>query len=121
MPDFHLNQSGQWCAGTSFVTFEDVLVPVEVTPASLCVSSFLTLPFARRRPSLQNLIGKEGAGFKMIMTNFNHERLMIIYVGHRLARVAIEDAFVYAQKRKVFGKRLIDSEVIRSKVLRPAT
>lgn len=37
--------SGQWCAGTTFVTFEDVKVPVE------------------------NLIGKEGAGFKMIMTN----------------------------------------------------
>lgn len=37
-------------------------------------------------------------------------------VGHRLARVAIEDAMVYAQKRKVFGKRLIDSEVIRNKV-----
>ncbi|KAL8287489.1 hypothetical protein RQP46_003347 [Phenoliferia psychrophenolica] len=83
--------SGQWCAGTTFVTFEDVMVPVE------------------------NLIGKENAGFKMIMTNFNHERLMIIYVGHRLARCAIEDAMVYAQKRKVFGKRLIDSEVIRSK------
>jgi len=84
--------SGQHCAGTTFVTFEDVKVPV------------------------QNLIGTEGAGFKMIMTNFNHERLMIIYVGHALARVCIEDSILYAHKRKVFGKRLIDSEVIRAKL-----
>lgn len=40
-----MNMSGQWCAGTTFVTFEDAKVPVE------------------------NLIGTEGAGFKMIMTN----------------------------------------------------
>lgn len=37
--------SGQWCAGTTFLTFEDVKVPVE------------------------NLIGTENEGFKMIMTN----------------------------------------------------
>jgi alkylation response protein AidB-like acyl-CoA dehydrogenase len=40
---------------------------------------------------------------------------MIIYVAQRLARVCIEDAMNYAHKRKVFGKRLIDSEVIRNK------
>lgn len=39
---------GQWAAGTTYVEFEDVKVPVE------------------------NLIGKEGEGFKIIMTNFNH-------------------------------------------------
>lgn len=41
---------------------------------------------------------------------------MIIYVAQRLARVCIEDAMNYANKRKVFGKKLIESEVIRSKV-----
>lgn len=39
---------GQWAAGTTWVDFEDVKVPVE------------------------NLIGQEGEGFKIIMTNFNH-------------------------------------------------
>jgi hypothetical protein len=42
--------------------------------------------------------------------------LAVIYVAQRLARVCIEDAMNYAHKRKVFNKRLIDSEVIRSKV-----
>ncbi|BGP19078.1 hypothetical protein JCM10213v2_007165 [Rhodosporidiobolus nylandii] len=83
--------SGQHCAGTTFLSFEDVRVPRE------------------------NLLGEEGKGFKYVMSNFNHERLMIIYVAHRLARVCIEDALNYAQKRVVFGKKLIESEVIRQK------
>lgn len=65
---------------------------------------------------VENLIGEQDNGFKLIMSNFAHERLMISYVAHRLARVCIEDAMNYASKRKVFGKRLIDSEVIRNKV-----
>ena len=40
---------GVWSSGTTYVTFEDVKVPVE------------------------NLIGKENQGFKVIMTNFNRK------------------------------------------------
>ncbi|GAA5946673.1 hypothetical protein JCM3765_000344 [Sporobolomyces pararoseus] len=86
-----MQMSGQLCAGTTYLTFEDVKVPVE------------------------NLLGKQDEGFKLIMNNFLHERLMIVLAAQRLARVAIEDAMNYAHKRKVFGKRLIDSEVIRNK------
>ncbi|GAA5838100.1 hypothetical protein JCM5353_004497 [Sporobolomyces roseus] len=86
-----MSMAGQHSAGTTYLTFEDVKVPVE------------------------NLIGEQDNGFKLIMSNFAHERLMISYVAHRLARVCIEDAMNYASKRKVFGKRLIDSEVIRNK------
>ncbi|GJN93482.1 hypothetical protein Rhopal_006539-T1 [Rhodotorula paludigena] len=86
-----MQMSGQHCAGTTYLTFEDVEVPVE------------------------NLIGEKDQGFKMIMNNFRHERLMIAIVAQRLARVAIEDSLAYAARRKVFGKRLIDSEVIRNK------
>ncbi len=42
--------SGVWCSGTTYVTFEDVKVPVG------------------------NLIGRENKGFQYIMANFNHER-----------------------------------------------
>jgi alkylation response protein AidB-like acyl-CoA dehydrogenase len=37
-------------AGTAYVTFENVLVPVE------------------------NLLGKENKGFLVVLSNFNHER-----------------------------------------------
>lgn len=45
-----MKMGGQWAAGTTYVDFEDVKVPVE------------------------NLIGVEGEGFKCLMNNFNHVR-----------------------------------------------
>lgn len=53
---------GVWSSGTTYITFEDVKVPVE------------------------NLIGKENQGFKVIMTNFNHERIGIIIQAVRFSR-----------------------------------
>lgn len=45
----HMKMSGSSSAGTAFVDFDDVLVPVE------------------------NVIGEVGNGFKCIVSNFNHE------------------------------------------------
>jgi len=83
---------GVWSSGTTYVTFEDVKVPVE------------------------NLIGKENKGFRVIMTNFNHERIGIIIQCIRFSRVCLEECIKYAHKRKTFGKRLIDHPVIRLKL-----
>jgi alkylation response protein AidB-like acyl-CoA dehydrogenase len=83
---------GVWSSGTTYITFEDVKVPVE------------------------NLIGKEGEGFKYIMMNFNHERWGICVQGTRFARVLFEESFRYAFKRKTFGKLLIEHPVIRLKM-----
>jgi alkylation response protein AidB-like acyl-CoA dehydrogenase len=83
---------GVWSSGTTYITFEDVKVPVE------------------------NLIGKEGEGFKYIMQNFNHERWGICVQGLRFARVLYEESFRYAHKRKTFGKLLIEHPVIRLKM-----
>eukprot|EP00026_Physarum_polycephalum_P005504 Phypoly_transcript_05539.p1 GENE.Phypoly_transcript_05539~~Phypoly_transcript_05539.p1 ORF type:complete len:541 (+),score=94.44 Phypoly_transcript_05539:246-1868(+) len=79
-------------SGTTYVTFEDVKVPVE------------------------NLIGSENKGFKYIMYNFNHERWLVIVEATRFARVCVEESFTYAHKRSTFGKRLIDHPVIRLKL-----
>ena len=87
-----MNCSGVWSSGTTYVSFEDVKVPVE------------------------NLIGKENKGFQVIMTNFNHERLGIIIQGARFARVCYEEAYKYSQKRETFGKKLIEHPVIRMKL-----
>jgi len=83
---------GVWSSGTTYITFEDVKVPVE------------------------NLIGKENQGFKVIMTNFNHERIGIIIQCLRFSRVCYEESIKYAHKRKTFGQRLIDHPVIRLKL-----
>ncbi|KAF2022221.1 short-chain specific acyl-CoA dehydrogenase mitochondrial precursor [Aaosphaeria arxii CBS 175.79] len=83
---------GVWSSGTTYITFEDVKVPVE------------------------NLIGKENQGFKVVMTNFNHERIGIIIQCIRFSRVCYEESIKYAHKRRTFGKRLIDHPVIRLKL-----
>ncbi|CAG8950830.1 hypothetical protein HYFRA_00003047 [Hymenoscyphus fraxineus] len=83
---------GVWSSGTTYITFEDVKVPVE------------------------NLIGKENQGFKVIMTNFNHERIGIIIQCLRFSRVCYEESIKYAHKRRTFGKKLIDHPVIRLKL-----
>lgn len=82
---------GVWSSGTTYVTFEDTKVPVE------------------------NLLGKENQGFKVIMSNFNHERIGIIIQCVRFSRVCYEEAMKYAHKRKTFGKKLISHPVIRMK------
>jgi len=83
---------GVWSSGTTYVTFEDVKVPVG------------------------NLIGKENQGFKVIMTNFNHERIGIIIQSLRFARVCYEESVKYASKRKTFGVKLINHPVLRQKL-----
>jgi len=83
---------GNWTAGTAFVRFEDVRVPIE------------------------NLIGEENQGFKLVMLNFNHERFVICAQGTRAARVLLEDCVKYAKKRKTFGKYLIEHQVIKHKI-----
>ncbi|PRP89639.1 hypothetical protein PROFUN_00903 [Planoprotostelium fungivorum] len=84
--------SGVWPSGTTYITFEDVKVPVE------------------------NLIGKENEGFKYVMYNFNHERWGIVCQASRFARVCYEESFLYAHKRRAFGQRLIDQPVVRNKL-----
>jgi alkylation response protein AidB-like acyl-CoA dehydrogenase/predicted heme/steroid binding protein len=80
------------CAGTSFITYDNVKVPVE------------------------NLLGKENMGFQVIMYNFNHERWAIIAAVQRYSRLVIEECVKWAHQRLVFGKRLIDQPVIRHRL-----
>ena len=78
-------------AGTSLVSFEDLLVPVE------------------------NLIGVENQGFPMIMANFNHERWSICSGVLARSRRVVEEAQKWAMQRLVFGKPLMSQPVIQSK------
>ena len=84
--------SGVWASGTTYITFENVKVPVE------------------------NLVGAENKGFKCVMLNFNQERMGICIQATRFARVCLEESIKYAQKRETFGKKLIDHPVIRHKI-----
>ncbi|KAK5194577.1 hypothetical protein LTR92_005820 [Exophiala xenobiotica] len=87
-----LQVMGQQTGGTTYIELDDVRVPVE------------------------NLVGKEGEGMKYIMTNFNHERMLISIGVTRQARVALSTAVEYAMKREAFGKTLMDQPVVRHRI-----
>jgi acyl-CoA dehydrogenase len=87
-----LDKMGWWASDTAQIHFHDVAVPAE------------------------NLVGAEGRGFPAIMLNFNNERLALAAGAIAYARVATEEAIVWAQQRQTFGKRLADHQVIRHKI-----
>lgn len=79
-------------AGTAYVTFENVKVPVG------------------------NLLGTENRGFQCIMANFNHERWAMAAANNRLSRLVVEECMKWATQRKVFGKPLASQPVIQEKL-----
>ena len=84
-------------AGTCYIIFENVQVPVE------------------------NLLGKQGGGFAVIMYNFNHERWFIVAGMVSACRRVIEDCFLWANQRIVFGNPLLNQPVIRNKLAHMVT
>jgi len=61
----------------------------------------------------KNLIGgREGNGFKQIMTGLESERINVAARGVGLARAAFEDAVNYAQQRSTFGKPIWEHQTI---------
>ncbi|KAF5115037.1 hypothetical protein DV454_002577 [Geotrichum candidum] len=87
-----IKTQGMGNSGSTYIEFDNVKVPVE------------------------NIIGKENQGFKVIMSNFNHERIGIIIQANRFSRLLYEEAVRHAHRRKTFGKRLIEHDVIRNKL-----
>ncbi|MGD9721251.1 MAG: acyl-CoA dehydrogenase family protein [Pirellulales bacterium] len=64
-----------------------------------------------------NLIGgREGEGFKQIMTGLESERINVAARGVGLAQAAFEDAIHYAQQRHTFGKPIAEHQTIQIKL-----
>ncbi len=85
-------KQGWWASDTATLYFDNVRVPVE------------------------NLIGVENQGFRVIMNNFNAERMGMSASMEALSRVCLEEAVIWATQRMTFGKRLADHQVIRHKI-----
>ena len=80
-------------------------------------SDTATLHFDECRVPAENLIGEEGQGFKLIMQNFNSERIGMAASCTAYARVCLEEAIAYAKERKTFGKPISQHQVIRHKLV----
>ncbi|KAI0649277.1 acyl-CoA dehydrogenase [Trametes meyenii] len=79
-------------AGTAFVTFDHVKVPVE------------------------NTLGEEGGGIFVMLSNFNHERWVMCCFNVRAQRLVVEECMKWVNQRKAFGKPLHSLAVVRSKL-----
>ncbi|WP_322516638.1 acyl-CoA dehydrogenase family protein [Rhodopseudomonas palustris] len=80
-------------------------------------SDTATLHFDNCRVPAGNLLGQEGAGFMIIMLNFNSERLTMAAGCIAASRVCLDEATAYAKERVTFGKPLSKHQVIRHKLV----
>lgn len=64
-----------------------------------------------------NLIGVENKGFAGLAHQFNIERFSGIAATLAMARAAMVEAIKFARQRQTFGKRVIDHQVIRHKIV----
>jgi len=76
-----------------------------------------TLQFDRTPVAAHCLIGNENQGFVSLLPQFNIERFCGVAAALALARVCLAEAIAFARQREVFGKRLIDQQSIRHKLV----
>lgn len=88
-----LKKMGWWASDTAHLYFDNCRVPAA------------------------NLIGEENQGFRLIMRNFNSERLGMAAGACGFAKVCFEDALAWVRERKTFGQPLVERQVIRHKLV----
>jgi len=111
---------GEGAAGVSLLLIEGDTAGLSRTKLKKMgwwASDTATLHFDECRVPAENLIGQEGSGFKIIMQNFNSERMGMAASCTAFARVCVEEATAYARERKTFGKPIAQHQVIRHKIV----
>jgi acyl-CoA dehydrogenase len=75
------------------------------------------LSFENVEVPVSNLIGIENRGFAGLASQFNIERFSGISATLAMARTCIAEAIAFARERQTFGKRLIDHQSMRHKIV----
>lgn len=88
-----LDKMGWLCSDTAHLRFDDVRIPARY------------------------LVGEEGGGFRMIMGNFNGERLAMSAMALGFAQACYDEALAWARDRQAFGGALVEKQVIRHKLV----
>lgn len=88
-----LSKMGWLCSDTATLHFDDVHVPARY------------------------LLGEEGAGFRMVMGNFNGERIGLAAGALGFAQACLDEALAWARERKAFGAALIEHQAVRHKLV----
>jgi len=80
-----------------------------------------TLRFAGCRVPAENLLGKEGEGFKLAMQTLDIFRTGVAGAALGFARRALDEALARARERKMFGQTLADLQMTQAKLAEMAT
>ncbi len=88
-----LAKMGWWCSDTAHLRMDNMRVPARY------------------------LLGDEGAGFRIIMSNFNGERLGMSAMALGFAQACYDEALDWARQRQAFGSALVEKQVIRHKLV----
>ena len=88
----HEDKMGIRCSNTCDVVFDDCRIPAE------------------------NLIGKEGDGFKIAMQTLDQARTWMGCLATGIAQRAMEEAVAYAKERIQFGKPIIKNQAMHFKI-----
>ena len=71
---------------------------IEIGGGRLGATTYIA--FEDVRVDASYLVGQEGAGFRLIINNFNRERIWIAFMGPRGARLCLADAWGWLQRGK---------------------
>lgn len=88
-----LAKMGWWCSDTATLHFQGVRVPAD------------------------HLVGDENAGFRLIMANFNGERLLLAAGAVAFAQVCLDEATAWALQRQTFGQPLVAHQAVRHRLM----
>ena len=92
-----LDKLGWHASDTATVAFQDAFVPEE------------------------NLLGDEHEGFRLIMANFQWERLLMALGAVGAMHVALERTIAYTREREAFGRPLTGHQAVRHRLVELAT
>jgi len=88
-----LQKMGWWSSDTAHLHFDHCRVPVA------------------------NLVGEENKGFKIVMNNFNSERLLMSALACGYAEVCLQEALDWTRQRTLAGSALSERQVVRHKLM----
>jgi butyryl-CoA dehydrogenase len=88
---------GQHASDTAQIVFENCKVPAE------------------------NLLGQEGAGYRIALANLESGRINVAAQATGVARAALEAAIAYTRERKSMGKALIEHQAVNFRLADMAT
>ncbi|WP_336002379.1 acyl-CoA dehydrogenase family protein [Acinetobacter pittii] len=91
------DKMGQHASDTATITFEDCRIPLE------------------------NLVGQQGEGYKIALSNLAAGRIGIAAQSVGMARAAFDAAVQYANERKAFGVELVQHQAVSFRLANMAT